>query len=57
MYRIFFVTCPRCERRFSVDYTIRHADVKLECPHCRTKFAVDEAAAIDERWPVESTGA
>jgi hypothetical protein len=51
MYRIFYVTCPGCDRSFSVDYGIRHADVQLECPFCRAKFAVDDAAGLDERWP------
>jgi hypothetical protein len=50
MNRIFFVTCPRCDRSFSVDYEIRFVDVLLECPYCRNKFAVDEAASLDERW-------
>jgi hypothetical protein len=48
--RIFWVTCPRCEHSFSVDYGIRYAEVLLECPWCRNKFAVDEAASLDERW-------
>ena len=50
MQRIFWVTCPDCEHRFSVDYGIRHADVHLECATCRRKFRVEEAAEIDERW-------
>jgi uncharacterized Zn-finger protein len=50
MNRIFFVTCPRCDHSFSVDYAIRFDDVLLECPYCRNKFAVDEAAGLDERW-------
>lgn len=50
MQRIFWVTCPDCRHRFSVDYGIRHADVQLECPACRRAFAVDDAAEVDERW-------
>lgn len=49
MQRIFWVTC-RCGKRFSVDYALRHLDVRLECPYCRDKFRVDQAAALDERW-------
>jgi uncharacterized Zn-finger protein len=50
MNRIFFVTCPQCDRSFSVDYEIRFVDVHLECPYCRNKFPVEEAASLDERW-------
>ncbi|MFB3738607.1 MAG: hypothetical protein ACE14W_06545 [Candidatus Velamenicoccus archaeovorus] len=50
MNRIFWVTCPRCGRSFSVDYGIRFLDVRLECPYCREAFAVAQAASIDERW-------
>lgn len=50
MQRIFWATCPQCERAFSVDYGIRFEDVALECPYCRCKFRVEEAAALDERW-------
>jgi transposase-like protein len=49
MDRIFWLTCPRCEKAFSVDYGIRYADVQFECPHCREKFRAEQAAAIDER--------
>ncbi len=49
MDRIFWVTCARCGRSFSVDYGIRFAGVHLECPYCRNAFLVEEAASIDER--------
>lgn len=49
MERIFWVNCPDCNFRYSVDYSLRRRDdVALECPSCRTKFAVTAAAAISE---------
>jgi uncharacterized protein YbaR (Trm112 family) len=50
MDRIFWVECPSCRTKFSVDYGIRFVDVDLECPKCRNKFPVAEAASVDERW-------
>ncbi|WP_460835994.1 hypothetical protein [Nocardioides hungaricus] len=49
MDRIFWVTCPQCQYRFSVDYSLRHdPEVRLECPSSRTLFGVDDAASILE---------
>ncbi|MDT0306462.1 zinc-ribbon domain-containing protein [Streptomyces sp. DSM 44917] len=49
MERIFWVSCPSCRFRYSVDHALRRrADVTLECPRCRDRFPVESAASIED---------
>jgi uncharacterized Zn-finger protein len=50
MNRVFWATCPHCEKAFVVDWELRHAGIQLICPFCRDRFLPDEAAALDERF-------
>ncbi len=49
MERIFWVTCPECEKKFYADYTLRQLEVALLCPFCERSFKVEESTEIDER--------
>lgn len=49
MEKIFWVACPKCLRRFYVDFALRYAKVHLICPFCQVKFAVSESSDIDDR--------
>ncbi len=50
MERIFWVRCPRCDRRFYGDYILRVRDVELVCPFCQHAFRASESPEVDERW-------
>ncbi len=43
MAKIFYVTCPKCGKRFyaSID-DYRHKDRKLMCPFCQARFLDEE---------------
>jgi hypothetical protein len=50
MERIFWVKCPKCEKRFYCDYELRHSKkFKLICPFCSDQFFDSESPEIDER--------
>lgn len=49
MPRIFWATCPQCEKDFLVSWELRHAGVELICPFCSDTFLPDDAKALDER--------
>jgi predicted Zn finger-like uncharacterized protein len=52
MNRVFWATCPECEKEFVVDWELRHSAHLLRCPYCRHRFAADDAKALDERYAV-----
>lgn len=49
MERVFWATCPACEKQFIVNWQLRNAGLKLICPYCDNRFLPEEAAALDER--------
>jgi DNA-directed RNA polymerase subunit RPC12/RpoP len=45
---IFWVTCPKCGRRFYCDKELRHNTVPLLCPFCQNRFLDSESPEIFE---------
>jgi hypothetical protein len=45
---IFWVTCPKCGRRFYCDKELRHNTVRLLCPFCQNRFLDSESPEIFE---------
>ena len=50
MKRIFWATCPSCERSFIVNWELRFGTTPLWCPFCSRRFRAEEAARLDERY-------
>jgi hypothetical protein len=47
--RIFWVTCPECDKKFYCDYTLRWDVAKLICPFCQREFFPSESPFVDDR--------
>ncbi|MCL5962432.1 MAG: hypothetical protein M1358_24490 [Chloroflexi bacterium] len=39
MPKVFWVTCPRCGRRYYASTSLEGRDVDLMCPFCKLYFA------------------
>lgn len=49
MASIFWVTCPKCQKRFYCHSgDLRHTDWKLLCPFCQHRFHQEESPKITE---------
>jgi hypothetical protein len=46
--RLFWSTCPSCERAFVVSYELRHDEHQLWCPYCGSKYLASQSLKIDE---------
>ena len=47
MAKIFWVTCPKCERKFYADRgDFRYQNRKLMCPFCGERFLDKEAKEL-----------
>lgn len=49
MPKIFWVTCPKCQRRFYChSEDLRHSQWRLRCPYCTHEFDQEESPRIDD---------
>jgi uncharacterized Zn-finger protein len=49
MARIFWVTCPRCGKRFYCHWgELRHTQWLLRCPFCENEFRQEDSPRIEE---------
>lgn len=46
MAKVFWVVCPKCERRYYVNRGLLGKDVQLFCPFCKSYFMSSEAKEI-----------
>lgn len=46
--KVFWSTCPKCLKKFIVEWELRFAGVKLICPFCGNRHLPEQSAKLDE---------